>query len=93
MKKPTPVFNKNSSPLPQTLKGNSTTNTDQVQAMPKLGYRKCLGHHINMIIMGANIAHNNVTTSNDITYKMIPHINVLCPLMKHLIFFLRKITL
>ena len=36
--------------------------------------------------MGANFAHNNITTSNDITHKMILHINVFCPIMKHLIF-------
>ena len=61
-------------------------NTNQVQAMLKLGYKECLGHHINKIIMGANFAHNNITTSNDIMHKMMLHINVFCPLMKHLIF-------
>ena len=63
MKKQTPIFNKNSSPLPQTLKGNSTTNTDQVQAMLKLFYIECLGYHINKIIMGANFAHNKAMIS------------------------------
>ena len=36
--------------------------------------------------MGVNFGHNNITTSNEITHKMISYINVLCPLMKHLIF-------
>ena len=77
---------KNSSPLPQTPKGNSITNTNQVQTMLKLGKREYLHHHISRIIMGANFGHNNITMSNDITHKMIPHINVLCLLIKHLIF-------
>ena len=87
-KKQTQIFKKKKhySPLPQTPKGNSTANTNQVQAMLKLGYRKSLCYHINRIIMGTNLGHNNITTSNDITHKMIPHIKVLCPLMKHLIF-------
>ena len=77
---------KNSSLLPQIPKGNSIMNTNQVQVMLKLSYKECLGHHISRITMGTNFAHNNITTSNDITHKMIPHINVLCPLMKHMIF-------
>ena len=36
--------------------------------------------------MSTNFAHNNITTSNNITNKMIPNINVFCPPMKHLIF-------
>ena len=54
--------------------------------MLKLGYRKWLSHHICRIFMSTNFAHNNITTSNNITNKMIPNINVFCSLMKHLIF-------
>ena len=54
---------KNSSLLPQTPKSNSTTNTNQVQAMLKIGYKEYLCHHINRFIMGANFGHNNSQSS------------------------------
>ncbi|KAG8499069.1 hypothetical protein CXB51_005479 [Gossypium anomalum] len=46
-----------------------------------------------MIFMSTNFAHNNITTSNNITNNMIPNINVFCSLMKHLIFYKEDSTL
>lgn len=68
------------------MHNSSASNTNQVQAMFELGMWWWLRLHISWIVCSTNLQDLNINIFNNVSNKMIPDINMLRPLMRHVIF-------